>query len=255
MDHLKTAYDLGARLAQLEFAKQAEPSLGDPAFWQGGEQAQQEQQAPATAEDAAMSLPTGTFQGLTTRLSPEGERSTSVKVTPDALGNPDILGGIFQAEPTAKVEVAQPQAKGDGQQDLGIPSNLPGSPPPDPLAQDSKIAGVPRYIADVAENIPGLTNKRLWNRAVEWGRQHFQQHPSLRGVDNPYFAKRMEALQSGRLIAAGKIRPSGVERVTEMAQRAREAARQMVPKHPEAALDTGILESAQLSNPNLFKAR
>lgn len=139
MDHLKIAYTLGARLAQAEFAKHADAALGDPAFWQGGEQAQQDQQQqpPATAEEAAMSLPTGTFQGLTTRLSPEGERSTSVKVTPDALGNPDILGGIFQAEPTAKVEVAQPQAKADGaaaaQQDLGIPSNLPGSPPPDPL--------------------------------------------------------------------------------------------------------------------------
>jgi hypothetical protein len=151
MDHLKTAYTLGARLARTEFAKQAEPALGDPAYWQGGEQAQQEQQqAPATAEDAAMSLPTGTFQGLTTRLSPEGERSTSVKVTPDALGNPDILGGIFQAEPTAKVEVAQPQAKADGaaaaQQDLGIPNNLPGSPPPDPLTGEgaSKMGGLRR---------------------------------------------------------------------------------------------------------------
>lgn len=137
MDHLKTAYDLGARLAQLEFAKQAEPALGDPAFWQGGEQAQEQQQAPATAEDAAMSLPTGTFQGLTTRLSPEGERSTSVKVTPDALGNADILTGIFQAEPTAKVEVAQPQAKGEGQQDLGIPGGPPGPEPRDPLTESA----------------------------------------------------------------------------------------------------------------------
>jgi len=138
MNHLHTAYSLGARLAQAEFAKQAEPALGDPAFWQGGEQAQQEQQQqPATAEDAAMALPTGTFQGLVTKLSPEGERSTSVKVTPDALGNPDILGGIFQAEPTAKVEVAQAQAKADGanqaQADLGIPGGPPGPQPPDPL--------------------------------------------------------------------------------------------------------------------------
>lgn len=146
MDHLKTAYDLGAQLARIEFAKQAEPALGDPAFWQGGEQTQQQPPQPATAEEAAMSLPTGTFQGLTTRLSPEGERSTSVKVTPDALGVPDNLAAIFQAEPTAKVEVAQPQVKAEGanqaQADLGIPSNLPGSPPPDPLTQP-KVAGLP----------------------------------------------------------------------------------------------------------------
>jgi len=151
MDHLKTAYNLGARLAQLEFTKQAEPALGDPAFWQGGEQAQQEQQAPATAEDAAMSLPTGTFQGLTTRLSPEGERSTSVKVTPDALGNADILTGIFQAEPTAKVEVAQPQAKGEGQQDLGIPGGPPGPEPRDPLTEPKVGAVSPKALPALYE--------------------------------------------------------------------------------------------------------
>lgn len=134
MDHLRTAYNLGARLAHVEFAKQAEPALGDPAYWQGGEQAQQ-QQPPATAEEAAMSLPTGTFQGLVAKLSPEGERSTSVKVTPDALSVPDNLAAIFQAEPTAKVEVAQPQAKGEGQQDLGIPGGPPGPEPRDPLTE------------------------------------------------------------------------------------------------------------------------
>ena len=146
MNHLHTAYNLGAQLAQVAFAKHADAALGDPAFWQGGEQTQQEQQQqPATAEEAAMSLPTGTFQGLVTKLSPEGERSTSVKVTPDALGVPDNLASIFQAEPTAKVEVAQPQAKAEGaaaaQQDLGIPSNLPGPQPPDPLSQEPKVAG------------------------------------------------------------------------------------------------------------------
>ena len=115
MNHLHTAYNLGAQLAHAEFSKRADAALGDPAFWQGGEQAQQEQQQqPATAEEAAMSLPTGTFQGLVAKLSPEGERSTSVKVTPDALGTPENLAAIFQAEPTAKVEVAQPQAKAEG---------------------------------------------------------------------------------------------------------------------------------------------
>lgn len=137
MNHLHTAYNLGAQLAQVAFAKHADAALGDPAFWQGGEQAQQEQQPPATAEDAAMSLPTGTFQGLVAKLSPEGERSTSVKVTPDALSVPDNLAAIFQAEPTAKVEVAQPQAKAEGaaaaQADLGIPGGPPGPQPPDPL--------------------------------------------------------------------------------------------------------------------------
>jgi hypothetical protein len=121
--HLDTAYILGTQLAQSEFAKRAEAALGDPTYWQGGEQAQQQ---PATAEEAAMSLPTGTFQGLTTRLTPEGERSTSIKVTPDALASSDILNSIFQTEPTAKIEVAQPPAK-EQDTDLNIPT--PSGPP------------------------------------------------------------------------------------------------------------------------------
>ena len=150
MNHLHTAYNLGAQLAQAEFRKHAEAALCDPAFWQGGEQAQQEQPPPATAEEAAMSLPTGTFQGLTTRLSPEGERSTSVKVTPDALGVRDNLAAIFQAEPTAKVEVAQPQAKTEGanqaQADLGIPKSLPGPEPRDPLTEPKVATHLSRLV-------------------------------------------------------------------------------------------------------------
>jgi len=86
-------------------------SLGDPMFWQGGQEAMAPEQAPAaSAEEVVTQLPIGTFQGLNMKLSPEGERSTNVKVTPEALGSAETLQAIFQAEPGAKVEVEIPEA-------------------------------------------------------------------------------------------------------------------------------------------------
>jgi hypothetical protein len=116
MNPLHTAYALGQRFATQQFNKEAEAALGDPAYWQGGAAAQQQPQQPATAEEAVQQLPPGTFQGLTTRITPEGQRTTAVKVTPEALSMPDHLVGIFQVEPEAKVEVAQPQPKQEQEQ-------------------------------------------------------------------------------------------------------------------------------------------
>ncbi len=121
MKPIQHAYLLGAVQAQRDFNKQAEgempQNLGDPMFWQGGQEAMAPEggempQQGGSAEDAALSLPPGIFQGLQMKLNPAGERSTTVKVTPEALGAPDALEGIFSAEPTAKVEMAMAQATG-----------------------------------------------------------------------------------------------------------------------------------------------
>lgn len=139
MKTTKYAYVLGARQACACLFKEAQGNLGDPMFWQGGTPAEGAPPAGgSTAEDAALALPPGIFQGLQMKVNPAGERSTTVKVTPEALGAPDALAGIFAAEPAAKVEMAVPQATGEGAgggpADMGIPEGAPldgaGAMPP-----------------------------------------------------------------------------------------------------------------------------
>lgn len=121
-------------------------SLGDPAFWQGGEQTAAEPPPPTSAEEVVTQLPLGTFQGMNTKISPEGERSTSVKVTPDALGSPEMLAAIFQAEPGAKVELETPEqptadvggpmegGAGGPPMAEGMPQDAAAPPPPPEMA-------------------------------------------------------------------------------------------------------------------------
>ena len=135
--HLKTAYWLGTQDANLDFDKhamapppeaggmppeagamppegmppkemppEAAPNLGDPNFWGGG--TPEEGAAPATAEEAVSLLPAGTFQGLNTRMTPDGQKSIGVKVTPDALAAPEALQAMFQSEPGVRVEITAP---------------------------------------------------------------------------------------------------------------------------------------------------
>jgi hypothetical protein len=112
---LKYARYVGARVAQQEFAKYA-AGLGDPNFWQGGsEAANAPPPPPPNEEEVVMSLPTGIFQGMNTKLDPMGQKSTSVKVTPEGLGQAEALAQIFQANPAAKVEISSPEAKAMGQ--------------------------------------------------------------------------------------------------------------------------------------------
>ena len=85
--------------------KQAE-GLGDPNYWTGGSESQGPQ--PQTPEDVIPMLPAGTFQGMNTKISPDGQRSTSMKVTPEALQAPDALSQVTQLEPGAKVEIQAP---------------------------------------------------------------------------------------------------------------------------------------------------
>ncbi len=121
--------------------KQAQ-SLGDPAFWQGGEQAAAAPPQATSAEEVVTQLPLGTFQGMNTKISPEGERSTSVKVTPDALGSPEMLAAIFQVEPGAKVELEtpeQPTADVSGP----IEGGAGGPPMPEGMPQDAAAAPPP----------------------------------------------------------------------------------------------------------------
>jgi hypothetical protein len=132
MKPIEQAYKLGADQAYDDFMKEAQGNLGDPMFWQGGTPAEEGAEAapPPSAEDAALALPPGIFQGLQMKVNPAGERSTTVKVTPEALGAPDALQGIFSAEPAAKVEMAMPQATGEGAgsggpADMGIPQEAP----------------------------------------------------------------------------------------------------------------------------------
>jgi hypothetical protein len=143
MKPIQHAYKLGADQAYTDFMKEAQGNLGDPMFWQGGTPAEGEMppMEGGTAEDAALALPPGIFQGLQTKVNPAGERSTTVKVTPEALGAPDTLAGIFDAEPTAKVEmsIAQQTAGGGGPADMGVPEGAPldgagAMPPPGKIA-------------------------------------------------------------------------------------------------------------------------
>jgi hypothetical protein len=129
MKPIDQAYKLGADQAYADFMKEAQGNLGDPMFWQGGEQAAAAPQEGGTAEDAALALPPGIFQGLQMKVNPAGERSTTVKVTPEALGAAEALSNIFAAEPAAKVEMSMPQAGGEGAgggpADMGIPEGGP----------------------------------------------------------------------------------------------------------------------------------
>jgi hypothetical protein len=112
-------------------------SLGDPMFWQGGEQAAAAAPPPASAEEIVTQLPLGTFQGMTTKVSPEGERTTSVNVTPDALGSPEMLQSIFAVEPNAKVELKIPEQT---TADVGGPIEGGGEGPPLP---EKMMSGAP----------------------------------------------------------------------------------------------------------------
>lgn len=137
----KLAYDLGSLHAASIFdsrvAHHLEPiktsaSLGDPNYWQGGSaEAPPEGMAaaqPATAEEVVQNLPAGTFQGLQMKLSPDGQRSTTVRVTPDAVSAPEGLQAIFAAEPGAKVEISAQTQTGAG--GGGGSGGAPGQPTP-----------------------------------------------------------------------------------------------------------------------------
>lgn len=151
-------------------------ALGDPMFWQGGQEAMAPEGAgtpPPTAEEAALQLPPGIFQGLQIKVNPAGERSTSVKVTPDALQTPDTLMGIFQAEPSTKVEMSMPQATGEsaggGPNDMGIPQGGPvdgaGAMPPPKMAQI--IAKVAEKTRIEKESNPDTNPLYPWNKKTE----------------------------------------------------------------------------------------
>jgi len=86
---------------------EAAPNLGDPNFWGGGSPAEGGA-APTSAEEAVGLLPAGTFQGLNTRMTPDGQKSIGVKVTPDALAAPEALQAMFQSEPGVRVEITAP---------------------------------------------------------------------------------------------------------------------------------------------------
>ncbi|MBU1891198.1 hypothetical protein KJ782_06990 [Patescibacteria group bacterium] len=152
----------GAGLGAGYYMGKESASLGDPLYWQGGtpDPAQEAPpEAPASAEDAALSLPTGVFQGLQMKINPMGERSTTVKVTPDALGTPDILSGIFSAEPATKVEISVPQAKDQGGQGGPADGGVPQGPPLDGAgaAPPPQMEGLPPAVgAKVAELLAGM---------------------------------------------------------------------------------------------------
>lgn len=149
MKPLNKAYQLGAEQAYSDFMKEAQGNLGDPMFWQGGEEAAAAPQQGGTAEDAAMALPPGIFQGLQLKVNPDGQRSTTVKVTPDAIQTPEALQGIFQAEPETKVEMAMPQPTGgDGAGGAGPSDVMPQGMPLDG-AGAAPIPEVPPKIAEL----------------------------------------------------------------------------------------------------------
>lgn len=132
---LKRAQAYGQHLATVAFRKHADAALGDPNFWQGGTDAvnaaQQAPPQPATAEEAIGLLPGGTFQGLNIRVTPDGQRSTTVKATPDVMQDPSGIQAIFAAEPGAKVELANPETAVPGTEvptadNGGVPAGSPG---------------------------------------------------------------------------------------------------------------------------------
>jgi len=142
LNDVSLAYKLGAHAAAAIFTKRADPSLGDPNYWQGG--SEQAPPQPQDAEEAIGLLPGGTFQGASIRITPEGEKSTSVKVSPDALIDPAALQAMFQADPTAKIEMQAPEGGPDvavqGQQQQ-MASGAPGAPGM-PGADDGSMAGM-----------------------------------------------------------------------------------------------------------------
>lgn len=88
----------------------AAPALGDPNFWGGSSAAAGPEVAGlgGSAEDVIGLLPAGTFQGMNVRITPDGQKSTGLKVTPEAIDAPQALKAVFQAEPTARVEITTP---------------------------------------------------------------------------------------------------------------------------------------------------
>ena len=121
----------------------AQPSLGDPNYWSGG--SQQGNPPPQDAEEAVSLLPGGTFQGLNMKVTPDGQKSVNVKVTPEALSDPDSLAQFFQTEPGMKIEIAPPDGNPAVQVQPG-PQGQPGLPQ-DPMAaqgQGAAPAGQPQ---------------------------------------------------------------------------------------------------------------
>jgi len=181
MKPINKAYRLGAHQAFEDFMKHAE-GLGDPMFWQGGQEAMAAGGTPpqgATAEDAALSLPPGIFQGLQMKVNPAGERSTTVKVTPDALGAPDALAGIFQAEPAAKVEMSIPQATGEGMggggggpNDMGLPEGGPvdgagAIPPPGVPPKVAELHKIGEKTRIEKESNPDISRQYPWTKKTK----------------------------------------------------------------------------------------
>lgn len=109
MTPLEKAYAFGKYIANETFKeKYGEAALGDPNYWQGGTPSSEEVPTPAqTAEEAVHLLPAGTFQGAQIKITPDGHRSTTVKITPEAIAQPDALANVFNTEPNAKVEISQ----------------------------------------------------------------------------------------------------------------------------------------------------
>lgn len=130
--YLKYAHALGTNLAHREFNKWAEGNLGDPNFWQGGTQAAEQTQAqPQDPEQVIGQLPGGSFQGLQTKVTPDGQKSTSLKVTPDALNTPEALAALFQTGQNAKIEIVTPEATpGESLIPAQEPQAIEDVPPP-----------------------------------------------------------------------------------------------------------------------------
>lgn len=136
---------IGGGLGQKLVTKQGEAALGDPNFWGGGTPPPDAVPTPAqTAEEAVQMLPAGTFQGAQIKITPDGQRSTTVKVTPDAVAQPDALAGVFAAEPAAKVEISQPEQQavpGGGEAPAMPPPGMEGLPP-EAAAEAGKMAAL-----------------------------------------------------------------------------------------------------------------
>jgi hypothetical protein len=88
----------------------AAPGLGDPNFWGGGAAGSPEAAAAGagSAEEVIGLLPAGTFQGMNVRITPDGQKPTGLKVSPEAIDAPEALKAVFQAEPSARVEITTP---------------------------------------------------------------------------------------------------------------------------------------------------
>jgi hypothetical protein len=193
----KLAYDIGsmraAGLFNPELSKQSQ-SLGDPNYWQP--QAAQDPNAAAppegmappqspTAEEMVQGLAAGTFQGLQLKLSPDGQRSTTIKVTPEAIATPEGLQSIFAAEPNAKVEIFSPQAQGGAGGGGGTTSNVPGQPSAGELGE--------------------LIN----SKAAAFGRRTALRKLAY-GTYNPELPGEFFGAQPGSRIPQGPVRPQGM---------------------------------------------